>query len=71
MSWENYGKVWEIDHIIPLMFENPTIEEIKERLHYKNTQPLWVYENYSKGNRYISWLQQAAAPDKEINSDTV
>lgn len=27
MSWDNYGTEWEIDHIIPTKYQNPTIEE--------------------------------------------
>ena len=56
MSWENYGE-WHIDHIIPLKYKQdgvePTLEEVIERLHYLNTQPMWASENISKGNRYI------------------
>jgi hypothetical protein len=52
MTWENHGE-WHIDHIIPLQYNNPTIEEVIERLHWTNTQPLWATENISKGNRYI------------------
>lgn len=52
MSWDNYGE-WEIDHIIPIKYNNPTLEEIIPRLHWSNTQPLWKSENASKGNRYI------------------
>jgi hypothetical protein len=52
MTWENHGE-WHIDHIIPLKYENPTLEETIERLHWKNTQPLWATENIAKGNRYI------------------
>jgi len=52
MSWDNYGE-WEIDHIIPLTYGNPTIEETAERLHYANTQPLWKVDNMKKGNRWI------------------
>ena len=56
MSWDNYGCDWHIDHIIPLMYcdpNPPTIEEVAERLHYTNTQPLWAVDNISKGNRFV------------------
>ena len=53
MNWDNYGTDWHIDHIIPIKYQNPTIEEIEERLHYTNTQPMWAIENIKKGNRYI------------------
>jgi hypothetical protein len=56
MGWENYGE-WQIDHIIPLKYKKdnatPTIEEVTERFHYLNTQPMWAAENGSKGNRFI------------------
>jgi hypothetical protein len=53
MSWENYGSFWHIDHIIPIMYENPSVEQVIERLHYLNTQPLKAEDNISKGNRFI------------------
>jgi hypothetical protein len=53
MNWNNYRKDWQIDHIIPLKYNKPTIEDVKERLDYKNTQPLWTRLNIRKGNRYI------------------
>lgn len=53
MCWDNYGSEWHIDHIIPLQYKNPTLEQVVERIHYTNTQPLWKEENLSKGNRYI------------------
>ena len=65
MTWENYGAVWDIDHIVPIKYQNPTIEEVIERLHYKNTQPLWKKDNIVKGNRYISRLQQEAPYQQE------
>ena len=52
MTWENKGE-WHIDHIIPIKYGNPSLEEVIERLHYTNLQPLWAGENISKGNRYI------------------
>ncbi len=53
MNWENYGSIWHIDHIIPIAYNHPSIDEVIKRLHYLNTQPLWALENISKGNRYI------------------
>lgn len=49
MTWENI----QIDHVIPLRYDNPTEEEIIERLHYTNTAPMLSSDNMSKGNRYI------------------
>ena len=53
MSRENYGD-WHIDHKILLKCNKPSLEEIVQRLHYTNTQPMWASENISKGCRYIS-----------------
>ena len=47
MSWENYGE-WHIDHIVPLA-SSKTIEDVNKLCHYKNLQPLWAFENLSKG----------------------
>lgn len=56
MTWENQGE-WHIDHITPIMYNEdgnpPTLEVVIERLHYKNTQPLWAKDNLAKGNRFI------------------
>jgi hypothetical protein len=60
MTWDNHGNGpndWHIDHICPIKYaENgvaPTLENVIERLHWKNTQPMWATENISKGNRFI------------------
>jgi hypothetical protein len=52
MTWGNHGE-WHIDHIIPIKYDNPTIEDVIVRLHWTNTQPLWANENMSKGNRFV------------------
>ena len=55
MSWENYGE-WHIDHKIPLKYNKPSLEEVAQRLHYTDTQSMWVSENMSKICRYaFSW----------------
>lgn len=49
MSWENYGK-WHIDHIRPcISFDLTDHEQQRQCFHYTNLQPLWGYENQSKG----------------------
>jgi hypothetical protein len=49
MSWENYGD-WHIDHIIPVSSYNPetSIDVVNS---IKNLQPLWAFDNLSKGNK--------------------
>lgn len=51
MSWENWAlHGWHIDHIIPLSRFNLTDpDEVKRACHYTNLQPLWAFENLSKG----------------------
>lgn len=52
MSWENYGKYWEIDHIKPCSSFNLLIEEEQKKcFHYTNLQPLTVIENRRKYNK--------------------
>lgn len=52
MCWENYGE-WHIDHIKPLsLFNILNEDELKKANHYTNLQPLWAFENLSKGNKF-------------------
>jgi len=44
MSWDNQGKYWDIDHIIPVSSAK-TEEEIIKLNHYTNLQPLESYYN--------------------------
>lgn len=48
MSWGN-RQDWHIDHIIPLASAE-TINDVLRLCHYTNLQPLWAYENKSKGS---------------------
>ncbi len=53
MNWENYGVYWHVDHYTPLLYKNPTIEQVIDRLHWTNTQPMKASDNILKGNRFI------------------
>jgi 5-methylcytosine-specific restriction endonuclease McrA len=54
MTWENYGKFWHIDHIIPISlfsYSDFRDREFKQCWALANLQPLLSSENLSKGNR--------------------
>lgn len=62
MTWENYGKAWQVDHIIPCKkFDCNKIEDQKACFHYSNTQPLLGFENQKKGAKILSPLQMKIA----------
>jgi hypothetical protein len=55
MSWDSWGKdTWNIDHIKPCSHFDLTKESERfECFNYKNQQPMWAPENWSKGDRYV------------------
>lgn len=62
MSWENYGKVWHIDHVRPCASFNLTDPaQQKECFHWKNLQPLFAKDNHSKGAKWIGDLANKEA----------
>jgi hypothetical protein len=51
MNWENYGRFWHIDHIIPksyFKYEYPEDREFKQCWSLANLQPLEATENLRK-----------------------
>lgn len=51
MSWDNYGE-WHIDHIRPCVsFDLSDPQQQKECFHFTNLQPLWAFDNQSKGSK--------------------
>lgn len=59
MSWDNRGKLWEVDHIIPLAsfkITSPTDSEFAAAWALTNLRPLLKSENRSKGGRRLTLL---------------
>lgn len=53
-NWDNFGSVWQIDHIVAFMNQDEgqvTMEIVNKRKHFKNTKPMSSNENLRKGNR--------------------
>ncbi len=51
-TWENHGKVWHIDHIIPVSFYDLTNEEnLLKCFNWSNVRPCTVNENLKKSNK--------------------
>ena len=55
MTWANHGKNgWHIDHIIPCAhFDLSDPAQQRACFHYTNLQPLWAFDNISKGAKII------------------
>lgn len=51
-TFENYGKLWHLDHCIPCTkFNAEKHEDIKKCFHWSNLQPLNANKNLSKNNK--------------------
>ena len=55
MNWDNYGKYWHVDHIIPLAaFDLTDGEQFNKVCHFTNLQPLEAKENLKKRDKILT-----------------
>ncbi|OQC27562.1 MAG: hypothetical protein BWX70_02182 [Verrucomicrobia bacterium ADurb.Bin070] len=49
MSWQNYGRAWHIDHIMPCdSFDLRDERQQRQCFHYTNLRPMWAKANRKK-----------------------
>lgn len=64
-TWDNYGKIWEIDHIKPLSKFNLIKEEEQfSAFNYKNTQPLFKTTEIAEFFGYVNYVGNREKGDK-------
>lgn len=56
MTWENYGELWQVDHITPkswFKYASTNDPQFKECWALSNLQPKLKIDNIRKGNRFM------------------
>jgi len=54
MNWENFGEVWQLDHILPInSFDMSSPVDKQICFHWTNLQPLNSYENRQKSDKLL------------------
>lgn len=61
MSWDNYGKIWDVDHYIPCRaFNHDLKDHVMRCWNYKNLRPEFKSENYAKHDKMSNGLSARA-----------
>lgn len=68
MTWENYGSLWVIDHIVPFrMFDIFNEDDLKVCWNYRNLMPLLDADNGKKqGNVFFAFEILHQRKDKDL-----
>lgn len=72
MTWDNYGKLWTIDHILPLSsFDLNEESEQKIAFNWKNMQP--SKDNFEKGKniRLYEYFNSLISAHRYINNESL
>jgi len=73
MSLENYGKVWQLDHVYPLSkFDMKNEEDVKKAFNWQNILPAICIDNQTKNNKIfkenLTTLENRLKEFKVLNS---
>lgn len=64
MTWENHGKVWHIDHVVPCVAFDLSIKEEQQKcFHFSNLQPLFITTRVINGVEYLGNLNKGGRYD--------
>lgn len=68
MTWENYGTVWVVDHIVPFrMFDLFNEQDLFLCWNYRNLMPILDEDNLKKqGNAFFSFELLQSKKDKDF-----
>lgn len=63
MNWENYGRLWNIDHTLPVkLFDMDNDADVLVCFNWKNLMPYYKRYNISKSNKILPirvWFQES------------
>jgi hypothetical protein len=69
MNWDNYGIFWHVDHIVPCVkFDLSIQQQQNECFNYKNMQPLFAKDNLTKQGYSILKVIYKSSKDYENNN---
>lgn len=70
MTVQNYGTLWQIDHIIPCTsFDLTKPEEQRKCFHYSNLQPLWTTTEIARQNEDFSSIGNINKGNRILNQE--
>ena len=71
-SWENRGKVWQVDHIRPIAsFDMSKFKDVCECFNWLNCQPLSREDNIRKGAMWNGFLWRRGVPQYPVDKSTL
>jgi hypothetical protein len=73
MTWDNWGKYWHLDHVLPIDLANGDYELAIKLSHYTNLRPLPKKENLHKKDKFIPslWPENFPFPPEDFGLNRI